>query len=186
MRTEIKFAGFGGQGIILLGHIFGKSVALNSGLFASFTQSYGPEARGGACSANVIIEDKFVSYPGITKLNFIVLMSQESYSVYKKNISNDTVIVIDEDLVKIAQKQENCILKIPAVKIATELGKKIAANIVMLGYFTAVSKIIDKDVMLKTVVDSVPESTRDLNIKAFESGYNWHKTAVSAKGGSLS
>lgn len=175
MRIEVKFAGFGGQGIILLGHVFGKAVALNSKeLFSSFTQSYGPEARGGACSANVIMEDRFVSYPGITKLNYIVLMSQESYSVYKKNINEETVIIIDEELVKLDKKHAPVALKIPALKIASELGKKIIANIVMLGYFTAVSKIVDREVMKKTVENSVPGALKEVNIKAFESGFDWH------------
>ena len=171
MRIEAKFAGFGGQGIILLGHIYGKSVALGSELYSSFTQSYGPEARGGACSANIILEDKFVSYPGVTNLNYIVFMSQESYTVYKKYINDKTVIIIDEELVKVEKDHLQRVLKIPALKIAIKTGRKIVANMVMLGFFTAVTELVSREAMEKALEDTLSPKVISLNLKAFTTGF---------------
>ena len=91
----------------------------------------------------------------------------------KKHINESTQIIIDEELVKVDKKHSGNVLTIPALKIATEMGKKIIANIVMLGYFTAISKIVDEKIMKETVKSSVPESMAELNMKAFETGFNW-------------
>ena len=100
-RTEIKLAGFGGQGIVLAGFILGKALSVYDKKNAVLTQSYGPEARGGACSADVVTADGYIDYPEVTSPNIVVIMSQEAYSKYGQNLDQNGIMLIDEDLVKI-------------------------------------------------------------------------------------
>src|SRR3970040_57891 len=98
-RHEVRLAGFGGQGIILSGYILGKVAALYDGKDAVFSQSYGPEARGGACAAEVVIDDDKVDYPVLARPNILVLMSQEAAVKYSADMADDAIVLIDEDLV---------------------------------------------------------------------------------------
>lgn len=172
MRTEVKLSGFGGQGIILGGYIIGKAAAIYSDLHAAMIQSYGPEARGGACSSEVVIEDREISYPSVEKPDIFVLMSQEAYELSKPLIKEETQVLVDEDLVKLDEGQVGRISAIPTLKFAEDLGRKIVANIVMLGFFTSVTELFTKDAMKEAVLSTVPEHTRELNEKAFEKGYD--------------
>ena len=99
-RCEVRLAGFGGQGIVLAGNILGKAVVLYEGRNAVFTQSYGPEARGGACSADVVVSDEVIHYPKVTRPDVLVFMSEEARHTYGNGIAADTVVLCDEDLVK--------------------------------------------------------------------------------------
>lgn len=172
MRTEVKLSGFGGQGIILGGYIVGKAASIYSDLHAAMIQSYGPEARGGACSSEVVIEDREISYPAVEKPDIFVLMSQEAYELSKPQIEEETKVLVDEDLVKLDEGQIGHISAIPSLKFAEDLGRKIVANIVMLGFFTSVTELFTKDAMKEAVLSTVPEHTRELNEKAFEKGYD--------------
>lgn len=173
MRTEIKLGGFGGQGIVLGGYIVGKAASLYSDKHASMIQSYGPEARGGACSSEVVVEDQEVSYPAVVKPDVLMLMSQEAYEKFKPMITLDTHVLVDEDLVKLDEKQIGKIAAIPSLKLAEDLGRKIVANIIMLGFFTSVTELFTKDAMKEAVLTTVPEHTKELNEKAFETGYEY-------------
>ncbi len=179
MRTEIKLGGFGGQGIILGGFIVGKAAALFSGKHASMIQSYGPEARGGACSSEVVVEDQEVTYPAVVEPDALILMSQEAYDKFKPMIAPDTFVLIDEDLVELEEGQIGKISKIPSLKFAEDLGRKIVANIIMLGFFTSITEIFTKEAMKEAVLTTVPEHTKELNEKAFDKGYEY---GLEAKG----
>ncbi|UCH89343.1 MAG: 2-oxoacid:acceptor oxidoreductase family protein [Thermoplasmata archaeon] len=171
-RTEIKFAGFGGQGIVLSGFILGRAVAIHEDRHAVLTQSYGPEARGGACSAEIVISDTMVDYPYIDIPQILVLMSQEAYMTYHTKVRKDGMIIYDKDLVNLnSANKVKKLYGIPATRIAEELGKKIVANIVMLGALIAISDVVEKDAMAKAVESSVPKGLVELNMKAFERGY---------------
>ncbi|KPL03158.1 MAG: pyruvate ferredoxin oxidoreductase [candidate division Zixibacteria bacterium SM23_73_2] len=171
---EIRISGFGGQGIIRCGLIIGKAASLYDGKSATLTQSFGPEARGSACSAQVVIDEERVLYPYITVPNILVAMSQEAYSKFSSNLKEGGTLLIDTDLVKLDQKKDKVKLyAIPATRIAEEMGNKIIANIVMLGFFTAVTKIISKDAARDSISGSVPERFVELNIKAFDRGYEY-------------
>jgi 2-oxoglutarate ferredoxin oxidoreductase subunit gamma len=173
-RTEIKIAGFGGQGIILAGYIIGKAAAVFDGKEAVQTQSYGPEARGSACSANVVIDGKQIDYPLVSNVEILVLMSQEAYNIYRKLLVENGTLVIDEDLVHLSKEDEkHNVFKIPATRMAEDIGKRIVANIVMLGFFTATTKLIGHEAMKKAVLSSIPKGTEELNTKAFEQGYQY-------------
>lgn len=180
-RREVRLGGFGGQGIILAGFILGKAVALYENREVVQTQSYGPEARGGACHADVIISEEDINYPMGTTPDVLVLMSQDAYNEYHERISDDSLLIVDEDLVDVSSfKGKNEILKAPATRMAEDLGKRIVANIVMLGFMTAVADVVSRDSMMKSILGSVPKGTEELNTKAFEAGYKYGKELVAS------
>lgn len=170
-REEIVIGGFGGQGIILAGYIIGQAASIYERKNATLTQNYGPEARGGACRAQVVISDSPISYPYIDSPSVLVVMSQEAYTRYAPELSKDAPLLIDEDLVKPNKATSNKIFAVPATRLAQELGRRAVANILMLGFFTAVTKIVPVDAIEKAVLVSVPKGTEELNMKAFERGY---------------
>jgi len=174
-RTEIKLAGFGGQGIILAGYIMGKAASIFDNKHAVLTQAYGPEARGGACSADVIVAETEVDYPKVNIPEILVIMSQEAYTTFGKKISADGLMLIDEDLVILPKgaTKGRTIHAIPATRFAEELGRKIIANIVMLGFFTAVTNTVTYKAMKDAILSSVPKGTEELNTNAFQKGYDY-------------
>ena len=182
MRTEVRLSGFGGQGIVLAGYVLGKAACLFAGKEAVMTQSYGPEARGGACTSNVVIEDGRISYPAVTHAGILVLMSQEAYTTYKKEIRAGATVLYDPDLVTLDPGLPGVHLAVPAMRLAGELGKKIVANIVMLGFLAAATKLLPEEAVKQSVLTSVPAPTRELNEKAFRAGFE-HGLQVHGKGG---
>ncbi len=173
-RMEVRLGGFGGQGIILMGIILGKAYAIYEGKEATLTQSFGPEARGGACSAQVVLEDTKVLYPYTTKVDVLVVMSQEAYKTYYPKLKDDGILVVEDELVNLEDvKPGQKVYGIPATRFAEEVGRRMVLNIVMLGFLTAVSKIVSREAMRKAVESSVPSGTEELNLKAFDKGYDY-------------
>jgi len=172
--TEIRIAGFGGQGVILSAVVIGKAGCIYQNGYSTMTQSFGPEARGGACSAQVILSDSPVLYPYVTRPDILIVMSQEAYTLFSPQIKDDGILIIEEDLVRIDHLPAGVrVYSIPATRIAEELGKKMVLNIVMVGFFGAVTGILDPDALRKAVAASVPEAYRDLNLKAFNRGFDY-------------
>jgi 2-oxoglutarate ferredoxin oxidoreductase subunit gamma len=174
MRREIQFCGFGGQGIILAGYITGKAAALYDHCYATLTQSYGPESRGGACATEVVVSDEEIDYPKATQPEVIAAMSQEAYETYAHHLQESGTLIIDEDLVTPSESRLSAtttFLTIPATRYAERLGRKIVANMVMLGFLTAVTDIVSAEAMRQAIASTVPKGTEDLNLKAFEEGY---------------
>ncbi|HDJ23635.1 MAG: pyruvate ferredoxin oxidoreductase [Candidatus Aminicenantes bacterium] len=172
--TEIRFSGFGGQGIIRCGLITGKALALYDNKHATMNQSFGPEARGSACSSQLVVSDDRVLYPYITKPEILVSMSQEAYDKYEPELREDGLLIIDKDLVKPNPPRGKIkIYAVPATRFAEELGNRIIANLVMLGFFTAVTKLVKPESMKKALPGLVPDRFLELNIKAFDKGYEY-------------
>ncbi len=172
--TEIRIAGFGGQGVILSAVVLGKAASIYENGFATMTQNFGPEARGGACSAQLIVSDSPVLYPYTTQPDIMVIMSQEAYNRFAHELKPGGLLIIEEDLVRVANmNQDKQVYAIPATRIAEELGKRMVLNSVMVGFFTAVTKLLQADAVRKSVADSVPPSFRELNLKAFDRGYEY-------------
>jgi len=172
--TEIRFSGFGGQGIVRCGLIAGKALSLFGGKHATMNQSFGPEARGSACSSQLIVSDDRVLYPYITKPEILVAMSQEAYEKYEPNLRDDGTLIIDKDLVKPNPPRGKVkTYAVPATRFAEELGNRIIANLVMMGFFTAVTKISSSDSMKKALPGLVPDRFLKLNEKAFDKGYEY-------------
>ncbi len=179
-KHEVRLAGFGGQGIILAGHILGKAASLFEKKHAVFTQSYGPEARGGSCSADVVISNETIHYPKVIEPDVLVLMSQGALGTYGANIKGHGILIMDKDLVNLMDDPEGLtIYRAPATRIAEEMGKRIVANIVMLGALTALGGVIGYESMKKAVIDSIPAGTEDFNISAFDKGYEYGMSLLS-------
>ena len=175
-RLEIRLSGFGGQGIIRSGEIVGRAAALYDGRYATFTQSYGPESRGGACAAQVIIADDPVelSYPHLIDPSILIIMSQGAYNKYVPCFRQDGLLAVDEDLVELDEAAESLrVMGIPASRMAEDLGRRIVANVVMLGFVAAITDIVSPEAMKKAVLESVPKGTEELNTRAFEAGFEY-------------
>ena len=176
--TEIRIAGFGGQGVILSAIVLGKAASIYQGAFATMTQSFGPEARGGACSAQLVVSDKPVLYPYVSRPDILVVMSQEAYGKFVPELKDGGILIVEQDLVRVSElRGEYKVYSVPATRIAEELGKRMVLNSVMVGFFTAVTHLLDADAVRKAVADSVPASFRELNLKAFEKGFEYGSTA---------
>lgn len=169
-RTEIRITGFGGQGVVLSGYIIGRACAVHAGQHATMIQSFGPEARGSACSATLTVMDTKVLYPYIRRPDVFVVMSAEGYEKYRDELKDDGILVYEKDLVRLSLKEGQAAYGVPSTRIAEMLGRTIVQNIVMLGFFTAVTQIVPRDKMRDAVKASVPPGTEDLNLKAFEAG----------------
>ncbi len=173
-RTEIKIGGFGGQGVILSGIIIGKAASIFDNKHATLIQSFGPEARGSACSAQVIVSDQYITYPYVKKPSILMVMSQEAYTKFEPELEDNGILITEEDLIQIHQLRPGIQhYSVPATRIAEELGRRIVLNIVMVGFFTAVTRLVDVDAMRNAVKDSIPKGTEDLNLRAFDRGYEY-------------
>jgi 2-oxoglutarate ferredoxin oxidoreductase subunit gamma len=172
-RTEIRVTGYGGQGVVLSAYIVGRACSINAGKHATMIQSFGPEARGSACSATLVIEDSEVLYPYIRRPSFLVALSNEGYEKYKDELADDGTLVHEADLVVPDMREGQKVLGIPSTRIAEDIGRVIVQNIVMLGFFTAASQVIAREEMRKAVEASVPGGTTELNLKAFDAGLKY-------------
>ena len=180
--TEIRIAGFGGQGVILSAVVLGKAASIYENGFATMTQNFGPEARGGACSAQLVVSDSPVLYPYVTHPDIMVIMSQEAYNRFAHELKPGGVLIIEEDLVRVSNlNRDKKIYSIPATRFAEELGKRMVLNSVMVGFFTAVTNLLGADAVRKAVADSVPPAFRELNLKAFEKGFEYGNSAGGQK-----
>ncbi len=172
-RVEVRLGGFGGQGIILAGYILGRAATVHAGRNAVMSQSYGPESRGGACMTEVVIADGEIAYPRVVSPDVAVMMSQQAYGKYGAGRPPGCLLIVDEDLVTLAEDLEDGrpALEAPATRLAEELGRRIIANIVMLGFLCGATRVVDADVMRDAVAASVPRGTESLNLSAVEAGY---------------
>jgi 2-oxoglutarate ferredoxin oxidoreductase subunit gamma len=171
MRKEIRIAGFGGQGVALAGYILGKALTLYDDYEVVMIQAYGPEARGGASSADLVISDEPIDYPFIQQADILVALSQEGYTCFRPTARRDALILIDEDLV--TPLESDRLQRIPATRLAEELGRRIVANVVMLGFITAVTDIVRREAVEKAIEVSVKAKTVSLNLQAFARGFEY-------------
>jgi 2-oxoglutarate ferredoxin oxidoreductase subunit gamma len=171
MRKEIRFAGFGGQGIVLAGYVLGRAFALYEGLEAVMTQAYGPEARGGASNASVVISDAEIAYPFIQHPDVLIAFSQEAYARFRPDVRADGLILVDEDLVD--YRPDPWHRAIPATRMADDLGRRIVANMVMLGFFTTVTEFVSQRAVEQAIESAVKPATLELNLRAFTAGYEF-------------
>lgn len=172
--TEIRIAGFGGQGVILSAIVIGKAGCIYETGFSTMTQSFGPEARGGACSSQVILSDRPVLYPYVTRPDILVVMSQEAYRIFAPQLKDNGTLIIEQDLVRIDKLPPGAqVYSVPATRLAEELGKKMVLNIVMVGFFGAVTGAVKPEALRSAIADSVPSAYRELNLKAFDKGFEY-------------
>jgi 2-oxoglutarate ferredoxin oxidoreductase subunit gamma len=181
-KTEIKIGGFGGQGVILTGYIIGKAASIFDGKDATMTQAFGPEARGSACSAQIIVSDETIRYPYVKRPQVMVIMSQEAFTKFSPELDPKGMLLVEEELVEAKGLPPTVtVYGIPATRIAEELGRKVVLNMVMAGFFAAVSRLVSKEAMRKAVETSVPKGTEGLNLLAFEKGYEYGLSRLEAR-----
>ncbi|MEE4354309.1 MAG: 2-oxoacid:acceptor oxidoreductase family protein [Desulfatiglans sp.] len=173
---EIIITGFGGQGIVLAGRILGEAATLGDHKQSTLVQSYGPEARGGACSAEVIISDNSIHYPYVRNPDILVCMSQSGYDKFVKELKKEGTLLIDQDLVQ-PKGVGRTYFSIPSTRIAEELGRKMMANIIMIGFITTLTGAVSVSAAEKAVAQSVPKGTEKMNLIAFKRGCD-HGLAV--------
>jgi 2-oxoglutarate ferredoxin oxidoreductase subunit gamma len=170
--TEIRIAGFGGQGVILAAAIIGKAAALFQNGYATMTQSFGPEARGGSSSAQVILSAEPILYPYVTQPDVLVVLSQEAFQRFAPELKHGGILITEQDLVRVDRiPPGERVFGVPATRLAEELGRKVVLNVVVVGFFGAITRLLGAEALRKAVADSVPQSLQKLNLEAFDKGY---------------
>jgi 2-oxoglutarate ferredoxin oxidoreductase subunit gamma len=177
LRKEIRIGGSGGQGILLAGEVIGKAAALYDGIYAVQTESYGPEARGGASRSEVVISDEEIDYPKVHDPDIFVAMSQEALMAYLDGLKDGGILIVDPDMVmedeikSFVEEHHIEIHRAPVIRTADEkIGLRVTANIVMIGAITGFTHVISEEAARKAVVASVPAKFKDKNLLAFEAG----------------
>ncbi len=170
-EKEVLITGFGGQGIVLIGNILGKAATIHDLKHATMVQAYGPEARGGSCSSQVIISDEEILFPYVQQPQVLMCMSQEGFDKNIASLLPGGLLIWDTDLVQTGNLDSSwTAYHIPATRFAGQLGNKMMANIVMLGFLSALSDLVRLDSLRHAVLSSVPAKTRETNVKAFDRG----------------
>ncbi len=170
-RVEMRFAGFGGQGILFAGITLGRAACLYAGKHATQTQSYGTEARGGASRCDVVIDDKEVDYPGVTSPDIFVAFSQEAYDRLAPGIKPGGKLFYDPEMVQPKAMEGIEARAVPATRTALEvLGDKVVANVVMLGAVVADTGVIDMEILKRCLRETTPARRLETNLKALERG----------------
>ncbi len=178
-RYEIRLSGSGGQGMILAGVILAEAAALWDDKNAVQSQSYGPEARGGASRSEVIISDGDIDYPKAISIDLLLALTQEACSRYVADLKNGGFLVVDSDMVTQVPEGNYRVFRLPILSTATEeLGRAQVANIVSLGAIVQLTGIVSKEAILNAVISRVPRGTEEVNRKALEAGYSLAEQAL--------
>jgi len=171
LRYEIRLSGEGGQGLVLAGRILAEAAAIYDELNATQSQSYGPEARGGASKSEVIISDGEIDYPKAERLDLQLALTQEALDKYWRDLRPGGWLIVDEDAVTRIPEGDFRLVRIPFVRLARErLGKAIAANIVALGVIVRLSGVVTREAAEEAILARVPRGTEEPNRKAFDLG----------------
>ena len=169
-RTEIRLAGEGGQGMILAGIILAEAAAVYDGKQATQTQSYGPEARGGASRSEVVISDGEIDHPEVLSPDVVLTLSQEAYQKFAKTVNASGLLIVDEDRVQTSGDFHG--IKIPVARIAQEsTGRAITANTVALGVLVGLTNVVSPEAIEKAVTARTPKGTEEMNRKALQAGF---------------
>ncbi len=169
--VQIRFGGYGGQGIVLAGTLLGKAATIYDGKEAVFTQAYGPEARGGASRADIIIADEPIDYPYVTEPDVLVALFQEAYVLFNGQLKPGGVLIVEEDLVKMEEEARPVSL-LPATRMAEELGNRIVTNVITVGFLVGRTGVVSRDAAEQALRATVKPRVLDLNLRAFEAGFD--------------
>ncbi len=182
--VEIVLSGFGGQGVITAGQILGRAVAVHEGRNAVMAQSYGPESRGGAAKTEVILADGEIAYPRVVAPDVAVVLSQEAYRKVGLPRPPGCLLIAEEDLVTLDEEAERGkrVLRVPATRLAEQLGRRVVLNIVMLGFLSGATGIASPDALKAAITASVPRGTEELNVRAFDAGFAHARQLVGPAG----
>ncbi|MBN2412194.1 2-oxoacid:acceptor oxidoreductase family protein [candidate division KSB1 bacterium] len=182
IRYEVRLSGEGGQGLVLAGKILAEAAAIYDNLNATQSQSYGPEARGGASRSEVIISDDDIDYPKAVNIDLLLALTQESFDRYQNDVKEGGIIIVDEQSVTRISEGKFLLYKIPIIKLAREkLGHALVANIIALGIIAGISKIVSENALKQAIGARVPKGTEELNYNAFQIGLEESEKLVAVK-----
>lgn len=182
---RVSLCGIGGQGIILAAVIIGTTAVTKNGLYATQTQSYGSEARGGQCQAELIIDTKPINSPICEENDILISLFQAAYDKYISSLREDGILIFDPDLVTELSKDVKSSYALPATKIATALGNRTSANMVVLGYIAGIFDFFTKEQLVDTVQAETNPKFLEVNLKAIDAGYSYAKKHAEEHNGSL-
>ncbi len=177
--TQIRFGGVGGQGIVLAGRLLGTAAALFDGKEAVCTQTYGPEARGGASRADVIISDEPVDYPFVTTADVLAVFFQEAYLKFRADVDPGGMIIADTGLVRM-REETAAVCGLPATQIAEDIGNRLATNVVMLGYLVGRTAVVSRESVAAAIRATIKPRNVDLNLEALDAGIRHAEEAVAS------
>ncbi len=173
-RYEIRLAGFGGQGVVTAGKILGLAAALYDKKNAVQTQSYGPESRGGACKAEVVLSDEEIHYPKVRSADVLVALSQTAHDVYLPDLKAGGLLIIDPlTVIKETSRADIRLVKVPTAELALAVGDKKFQNMVALGALCQLTKVVSPEAIKQAIAESVPQRTLAQNLAAFEKGLEY-------------
>lgn len=179
MRYDIRFSGSGGQGIITAGILLAQAAALKGGKNAVQSQSYGPEARGGASKAEVIISDDEINYPKIVSPDIVISLTQEAYNKYAVDLKDDAVVIVDNTMVHEYDNIKHKVYNVPVIAaVSKELGSSMSANIAILGTVNEICSIVKHEWLLDVIIDNFPARASENNRKAYNIGIELAKKAL--------
>jgi len=172
-RFEICLSGSGGQGLILAGIILAEAAGIHDEKEVVQTQSYGPEARGGASRSEVVISDNTIDYPKVMKSDILLALTQTACDQYAKNLNNDGILVADSDEVENISSIPNKKYLFPIAEAAQkEIGTKLVTNIISLGIIVGLTKVVTEEAIQKAVCSRVPRKAIEINKKALLLGFD--------------
>jgi len=171
-RYEIRLSGEGGQGIVLAGVILAEAAAIYDGKNATQTQVYGPESRGGASKAEVIISDEEIDYPKAMSVDLLLALTQAAADKYGREVRPSGIVILDSSKVVTPPHGSFAVHLLPIIETAKEaVGKTMVANIVSLGAIVGLSKVVSRQSIERAILARVPKGTEDLNRRALEAGF---------------
>ncbi|MBE6035473.1 2-oxoacid:acceptor oxidoreductase family protein [Aminipila sp.] len=170
MRINVRFSGAGGQGVILSSVLLAKAYGLGEDYNISQTQSYGPEARGGACKAEVVISDENIDYMKVDTADVFIAFNQAGYDKYNKTVKDDAIILINSTLVETDSDRH---YRIPATEIAEEMGKPFVVNMIMLGALTKLLPKLHYPTVEAEIMENFAASIAGINLDAYDKGYQY-------------
>jgi 2-oxoglutarate ferredoxin oxidoreductase subunit gamma len=171
-RYEIRLSGEGGQGIVLAGVILAEAAAIYDGKNATQTQVYGPESRGGASKAEVIISDEEIDYPKAMSVDLLLALTQAAADKYGHEVRPSGIVILDSSKVATPPRGSFAVHSLPIIETAKEaVGKTMVANIVSLGAIVGLSKVVSRQSIERAILARVPKGTEDLNRRALEAGF---------------
>ena len=173
-RTEFRFSGFGGQGVITMCHILGHGAVINAGKNATMTEAYGPEKTGGFSRGDLVVSDETIDYPNVVDPDIVVAFSQDAFERDADSVTDGGLLAIERDLVDPGEfeqeRQDVRLVSLPAVDLAEEVGRKVVANVLMLGAVVEIVGTPSVEDVRAAVRETVPEGTEELNERAFYRG----------------
>lgn len=174
-QIEVRMSGFGGQGVVLAGMVLGRAAAVEEGRNAVMMQSYGPESRGGAANAEVLIADGEIPYPHCTMPDVVVTLAQEAYDKYGATRAPGTLLIVEKDLVELNAEAEKgkASYRVPFTALADQVGRRLVLNMVTLGFLCKATNLVSPESLKRAIADAVPKGTAELNLKAFETGFTY-------------